>query len=157
MKKISLIFFLIFHLCVKAQDSTKATYVLLNDTIEGILDLGCRQIGAGYQMGASGNGRFDCSGLVNYVASKYGHKIPRSSSDIAKLGHYVEVDSLRPGDLIFFQGRYANSIGHVAIVSDIRGGNIYILHATTQRGVIEEILQKNEYFMKRWLFNKRLF
>jgi len=155
LKIISLAFFFSF---AKAQDTISINSTIINyDSLSMMLDYGCQQIGARYQIGAMGNDRFDCSGLVNYVASKYGYMLPRSSSDMSKIGVYVEADSLRTGDLIFFQGRNFGSVGHVAIVSDVRNGEIYILHATTQRGVIEEVLQKNKYFMSRWLFNKRVF
>lgn len=158
MKLYVIIFFLVLSFNLRAQEEYTIKSINIEyDSISMMLDYGCQQIGAGYQVGAMGRDKFDCSGLVNYVANKYGHRLPRSSYDMSKIGQYVEADSLRPGDLIFFQGRNYGSVGHVAIVSDIRNGNIFILHATTQRGVIEEILQKNQYFMSRWLFNKRVF
>ena len=143
------LFLIVFK--AEAQDST---IILSYNSNDSLVDLTCQKVGIAYKYGASGNDFFDCSGLVNYHFNKRG--FPRSSREIAKLGDYVEADSLQIGDLIFFQGRNAKEIGHVAIVSQISGNDIYIIHATTQKGVIEEVLQKNDYFMKRWVFNKRI-
>jgi cell wall-associated NlpC family hydrolase len=158
MKHLIVIPFFFFAVNSFAQlDSTTTQTQIYQDSLDFLVNYGCQYIGAGYKYGGSGLDKFDCSGLVSYIAAKKGHKIPRSSSEIAKHGEYIEADSLRPGDLIFFQGRTSNSIGHVAIVTEVRNGDIYILHATTHQGVIEEVLQKNAYFMRRWVFNKRIF
>lgn len=151
MKHLLKICLILFAFKVGAQDTTFTVNQTFRDSL---LNITCQNIGSGYQYGASGMQYFDCSGLVNFHFNKKG--FPRSSREIAKLGEYVEADSLQIGDLIFFQGRSAKEIGHVAIVSHISGSDIYILHATTQKGVIEEILQHNEYFMKRWVLNKRI-
>ena len=121
---------------------------------DSLVNRTCKNLGASYKYGASGMNSFDCSGLVNFHFNK--KNFPRSSKEIAKLGAYVEADSLQVGDLIFFLGSNLKDIGHVAIVSHISDKDIFILHATTKRGVIEEILQHNSYFMKRWVFNKRI-
>jgi cell wall-associated NlpC family hydrolase len=151
MKQFIKICLILFALKAAAQDSN----VTLNYSFEdSLINLTCKNLGKGYQYGASGKDFFDCSGLVHLHFNKKG--FPRSSREIAKLGEYVEADSLQIGDLIFFQGRNPKEIGHVAIVSHVSGKDIYILHATTSKGVVEEVLQKNDYFMKRWVFNKRI-
>jgi gamma-D-glutamyl-L-lysine dipeptidyl-peptidase len=158
MKKLLVLFAALNFLILHAQDdSAKYQVQIYQDSLDFLVNYGCRYIGAGYQYGGGGVERFDCSGLVSFLAAKYGFKLPRSSGEIAKYGQHVEADSLRPGDLVFFKGRNTNSVGHVAIVTEVRNGNIYILHSTTHQGVIEEVLQKNDYFMRRWLFNKRIF
>lgn len=151
MKYLLKICLILFALKVGAQDTTFTVNQTFSDSL---LNITCQNIGSGYQYGASGLQYFDCSGLVNFHFNKKG--FPRSSKEIAKLGAYVEADSLQVGDLIFFLGSNLKDIGHVAIVSHISDKDIFILHATTKRGVIEEVLQHNSYFMKRWVFNKRI-
>lgn len=114
--------------------------------------------GVPYKIGGMSQQGMDCSGLICKSFGALNLKLPHSSGELSKLGTYIEADSLQVGDLLFFKGRSinTNSVGHVAMVSKISDGLIYIIHATNSRGVIEEILQKNTYFMDRWLFNKRI-
>lgn len=182
MKPIFTIIILFFILGTKAQDSTTtlvhtsivsqdSIYILDGDTIlvkengsSVTLPGPANQVvlkakeffGVPYRYGGTSHNGMDCSGLVSTSYEKIGIILPRTSYAIAQEGEYVEADSLQTGDLIFFKGRSSSSIGHVAIVSKIVEGAIFIVHATTSRGVIEEKLENNSYFMKRWLYNKRI-
>jgi NlpC/P60 family len=53
---------------------------------------------------------FDCSGLVRYVFAHFGLELPHSSYADFDLGASVDRGSLRPGDLVFFDG-----VGHVGL------------------------------------------
>lgn len=45
----------------------------------------------------------DCSGFIRYVFKKsLGINLPRTASEMAKVGKRVSIDELEPGDLIFF-------------------------------------------------------
>lgn len=123
---------------------------------DSIVDKALEYNGVRYAYGGMGRNGMDCSGLICLAFKNVNIEVPHGSSSLAQMGESIEADNLAKGDLIFFQGRSSNSIGHVAIVSKIVDGLIYIVHATSSRGVMEEILQYNDYFMKRWLFNKRL-
>ncbi|MFT4968382.1 MAG: cell wall-associated NlpC family hydrolase [Chitinophagales bacterium] len=145
-------------------DSTLAIdsiIVLDEDTVyigkfDSVINMALQFEGVNYRYGGMSENGVDCSGLVCIA---YGHiNIPlaHSSSIMATMGMEVEADDLQIGDLIFFKGRTNNTVSHVAIVSKIVDGFIHIVHSTTSSGVIEEILQNNSYFMKRWLFNRRI-
>ena len=112
--------------------------------------------GVRYAYGGMDHNGMDCSGLVCTAFERVNHRLPHSSKQLAKMGVEVEADYLEKGDLIFFSGRTNKSISHVAIVSKIEDGLIHIVHATSSRGVMEEVLQNNSYFMQRWLFNRRI-
>lgn len=163
MKHFLTYFFILFFYFASAQDSL---YIIPRDTqivnttntskIDQIINTALGYKGVRYSMGGMSYNGMDCSGLVCTAFKNANISLPHSSGSIASLGKYVEADYLQKGDLIFFQGRTSSSVGHVAIVSKIVDGLIYIVHSTTSRGVIEEILQNNAYFMNRWLFNKRI-
>ena len=71
------------------------------------------QLGKGYQWGAAGPEKFDCSGLVCHVYGSLGVPMPRVSRDQAKSGDEVSRSRLQPGDLVFFatDGKGINHVG----------------------------------------------
>jgi hypothetical protein len=81
--------------------------------------------------GASPTRGFDCSGFVQYVFSRHGIDLPRTSRQIAELGDPVSIDrgELREGDLVFFAGN-GTRIDHVAIYL----GDDRIIHSTASGG-----------------------
>jgi len=101
--------------------------------------LACR--GMRYRGGGTGNGGFDCSGLVKYVYAKHGIKLPHSSRAMFSCGRPVPKSELRPGDLLFFS--YSRrGISHVGIYV----GNGRFVHASTYgRGVREDVLDQPGY------------
>ena len=68
---------------------------------------------------------FDCSGLVRFVYSHFGLRLPHSSYADYSLGMSVSRASLIPGDLVFFDG-----VGHVGMY--VGGGRfIHAPHSGT--------------------------
>jgi NlpC/P60 family len=75
--------------------------------------------GVPYVFGGESPAGFDCSGLVQYAASRVGVNVPRTSeAQWAALPH-VDSSNVQPGDLVFFQGapEEAGPPGHVGIVN----------------------------------------
>jgi cell wall-associated NlpC family hydrolase len=70
--------------------------------------------------GSSPRSGFDCSGFVRYVYAHFGVSLAHSSYAQFGLGRRVGRASLRPGDLVFFDG-----LGHVGIYV----GNGRFIHA----------------------------
>jgi cell wall-associated NlpC family hydrolase len=60
------------------------------------------QIGKPYRWGATGPATFDCSGLTRFAYAHAGLTLPRTSRQQWSAGRHVQVDGLRPGDLVFF-------------------------------------------------------
>jgi len=78
-------------------------------------------IGTRYVYGGSTpRSGFDCSGFVRFVYAHFGLSLPHSSYAQFNLGHRVTRRSLRPGDLVFFNG-----LGHVGMYV----GNGRFIHA----------------------------
>ncbi|MFD9463025.1 NlpC/P60 family protein [Streptomyces sp. NPDC060027] len=60
------------------------------------------QIGKPYEWGAEGPKTFDCSGLTSQAWASAGHPIPRTSQEQWKQLKHVDVEDMRPGDLIIY-------------------------------------------------------
>jgi cell wall-associated NlpC family hydrolase len=70
-----------------------------------------RKLGSPYEWGASGPGRFDCSGLTMWSWGKAGVSLPHSSRAQYAGGRKVSRGDLQPGDLVYF----GSPIHHVGI------------------------------------------
>lgn len=85
-----------------------------------------RLLGIPYRWGGdSPQTGFDCSGLVRFVYAHFGLALPHSSYADYDLGIRVARQSLRPGDLVFFDG-----VGHVGMYVG-RGRFIHAPHTGT--------------------------
>lgn len=69
----------------------------------------------------------DCSGFTMSVYAHFGYGLPHSSGSQSGCGYAVSLDSLQPGDLLFYTNDGGLGIGHVALY--IGGGQI--VHAST--------------------------
>lgn len=63
-----------------------------------------QQMGVPYVFGGSSPRGFDCSGLVYYIYGQLGVSVPRTAE--IQFSHLpkVALESLQPGDLVFFNG-----------------------------------------------------
>lgn len=100
-----------------------------------------------------GNDRFgvDCSGFTRLVMKENGYGIPRTSREQAAIGSEVAKDSLRLGDLLFFDTKGAGAVTHVGLYL---GGNI-IVHASSSKGVTI-VLFSDKYLQSRYLYARRV-
>jgi cell wall-associated NlpC family hydrolase len=75
------------------------------------------QVGKPYRWGATGPASFDCSGLARFAYAGAGLVLPRTSREQWSAGQHVEVDELRPGDLVFWAHDPADpaTIHHVGL------------------------------------------
>ncbi len=69
----------------------------------------------------------DCSGFVMSVYARFGYSLPRVAASQAGSGTKVSLDSVQPGDLIFYGG--GSGINHVAMYV----GNGTVVHASNER------------------------
>jgi len=68
------------------------------------------QIGDLYVFGAAGMKYWDCSGLTMRAYAAAGVSLPHSAAAQARMGKYVPLNALKPGDLVFF-GRPISHVG----------------------------------------------
>ncbi len=103
-----------------------------------------------YQFGANELYRMDCSAFVQRVFEVNGIKLPRSTSEQAHAGVQVELEDIKPGDLLFFT-TYRPGPSHVGIYI----GNGKFVHASERTGITISRIDE-PYWRKRFLFARRV-
>jgi cell wall-associated NlpC family hydrolase len=109
----------------------KAALEAMNPTSQerALVEWGLQYLGCPYRSGAAGPSAFDCSGFTSFVYKSLGYSIPRTavSQYQAKTREILNVNELRPGDLIFFQDPAVspNIVTHVGMYI----GNGLFIHA----------------------------
>jgi cell wall-associated NlpC family hydrolase len=107
--------------------------------------------GVPYRNGGTTPAGFDCSGLVQYVLSRYGRDLPRQTRDQFTAGVRVSRDQVRAGDLVFFS-TVAPGASHVGIALDEEE----FVHAPSSRGVVRVERLATEYWRKRFVGARRI-
>ncbi len=124
-----------------------------------IIEFSKKYLGSPYRRGSKGPSSFDCSGFTHYVYSHFGYQLGASCRDQILEGEKIDMTDLKPGDLIFFKGRNSKSTytGHVGIVvSNEPEGNIEFIHASSNRGIKIEELEKSDYYKRRYITGLRI-
>lgn len=89
----------------------------------------------------------DCSGFVQSVYKNFGISIPRDSrSQCAGAGYQVSLDSLQPGDLVFYTNN-SGTVNHVAMY--IGGGQIVHASDPSTGIMISNMRYRSPYMAKR--------
>lgn len=125
---------------------------------DSVVNYGMMFLNTPYRYGSNGVSSFDCSGYTSFVFRNFGYQLPRSSRDMAAKLPTIKTNELKPGDLVFFEGRRRNGVvGHVGIVVDAReNGEFNFIHASVNNGVI--ITNSNEpYYKSRFVKAGRVF
>ncbi len=124
---------------------------------DSLLDYADNYLGTRYRSGGKTPKGFDCSGFVYYVFGKFGYKTSPSSSAVRTIGKEVDKEDARPGDIIYFTGRNSRSKrpGHVGIITEIKDGTIYFIHASVNLGISYSTNQ-TPYYKKRFMGIRRV-
>ncbi|MFD7967975.1 C40 family peptidase [Streptomyces clavifer] len=93
------------------------------------------QIGDAYVSGGTGPNSWDCSGLVQAAFRTVGVDLPRVSQSQSTFGTQVSLDSLQPGDILYWGG--AGSAYHVGIYV---GGGQFVGAQNSSTGVVQKSL-----------------
>lgn len=102
--------------------------------------------GTPYRYGGVDRKGIDCSAFVQRTFSeKFNIRLPRSTSDQAKIGEKVAKSDLRTGDLLFFKIGGTGTGLHVGIYDK----DDYFIHASTSQGVTRSSLS-NSYWKSRY-------
>lgn len=105
------------------------------------------RIGSAYKFASTGPERFDCSGLVTYSLDKLSIGLQGSSASMSKIAKGIELKDAEAGDLVFFKDK--GKIFHVSIVSRVKGNQIWVVHSTSSKGVVEEELMQSAYWKNK--------
>jgi cell wall-associated NlpC family hydrolase len=109
-----------------------------------------KYLGVPYVYGGRSPKGFDCSGLVWYVYSQNGLKLPDSSWKQVKVGRKVEKSNLAPGDLVFFQSR--GKIDHVGIYV----GRGRMIHAPGRGRRVRMVSLGEKYYQSHYVTARRI-
>ncbi len=118
-----------------------------SELAENIIDYAMKFEGVRYKYGGTDKKGMDCSGLVTSAFSTEGISLPRSSSDIALSGDWIDLKEVQKGDLLFFatSGKSRN-VNHVALVTHVNDGQVQFIHSTTSAGVIVSSLAERYWY-----------
>lgn len=139
--------------------SAKSAGHEFEDLVAEMTDFAASFLGTRYRLGASGPGRFDCSGFTSYVFKKFGFAINRDSRSQFTQGEKVAEGDLRPGDLMFFSSRSSGKgrVGHVGMVVDVYpDGSCKFIHASTKQGVVYQNFPDGAYYSRHYIGAKRI-
>lgn len=163
MKIQKLLLIISFAFLITSCGSKKASYAhsskrnSSSHKIEAIVKNAESYLGTRYRTGGTTKKGMDCSGLVYTAFTNNGVSLYRRSYDMSKQGKPIKTKDVKKGDLLFFKtSKSGKSINHVGLVTKIKQGNVYFIHSTTSRGVIESSLATN-YWAKSYKFAKRIF
>ena len=107
--------------------------------------------GISYLEGGNSPAGFDCSGFTRYVFAQHGIPLPRRSEQQYRIERPVEVNELRPGDLVFFT-TVAPGASHVGLVVDAGA----FVHAPGERGAVRVEQLSGRYWVRRHLGARRV-
>ena len=152
MQKFLLLFFLVFLSACQSPRPPRAehqSYTDMDDLTEYALSLK----GTPYKYGgASPESGFDCSGFVGHVfKQKMGKSLPRSSSDISRVGVSLKPGALRPGDLVFYN-TLNKAYSHVGIYL----GDEQFIHSPSSGKTVSIVDMNEDYWRKRYNGARRI-
>ena len=140
MTLISVVFFMSLSSQVKGQNKKK------RKNISTVITKAQSYKGTPYKYGGTNTKGIDCSALIQNSFSYAGYKIPRTSKEQSKYGKKVGWGGVRPGDLVFFKfKKKGEKWFHSGLVVRREGDNIYFVHASSSRGVVESNLNADYY------------
>jgi cell wall-associated NlpC family hydrolase len=102
---------------------------LVSGSADGVVAAAMTQLGVPYAWGGTTPGvGFDCSGLVQWAYAQIGVSLPRTTGQQVSVGVAVNLEDVRPGDLVFSRSVRRGGVvvdrGHVAIYAG--GGQVVV-------------------------------
>ena len=116
-----------------------------------VLQTALEFLGIPYRNGGSDPSGFDCSGFVQYVFARHGTPLPREVRTQYQHGQTIDLDDVKPGDLVFFE-TVSRGASHVGIAL----GNGRFVHAPSSRGVVRVEPYTASYWARRFVGARRV-
>ncbi len=127
--------------------------------IDSIIEYAKTFVGTKYRYGGITPAGFDCSGFMFHIHRHFNLPLPRIPAHTCVMGTVInDIDSLQPGDLVYFRGRNANDnrIGHVGMVIEKIPGSFIFIHSASHAGLVIENFKEHSYYVNKYLFANRL-
>ena len=107
--------------------------------------------GTPYRNGGSDPSGFDCSGFTQWVFAQHGVAIPREVHEQVRVGKKIDLEDVKPGDLVFFH-TVSRGASHVGIfVADDQ-----FVHAPSSKGVVRVESINSTYWSPRFVEGRRV-
>jgi cell wall-associated NlpC family hydrolase len=129
------------------KEATKVSKKERNKKIDMAIKTAYSFKGTPYRIGGMDRKGMDCSGLVKVSFQSAGINLPRTTTELCEIGNCINQKHIEKGDLLFFatNKKKSSQINHVAIVSRVGDDEIYFIHASLQKGVMENKLSEKYY------------
>ena len=98
-----------------------------------VVTLAKQYLGVPYRYGGSTPAGFDCSGYMLFLFHQFGKELPRTADQQATVGCKVDIDNLRPGNIVFFATTDEPTISHTGLYI---GDHMFIHASSTAKKVI---------------------
>ena len=119
---------------------------------EKVADFGRTFVGSKYKYaGRNPQTGFDCSGFTSFVLKNFGVDVLPSSKLQTTAGHYIPIEWVLPGDLLFF-GESWHNISHVALVVKHDSEGVICVHSTSSQGVKIDNVTQSSYWRPLFQF-----
>ena len=119
--------------------------------VKDLLNFAFQFKGVPYRYGQASPRGFDCSGFTSYVFKRFGFSLDRTSGGQVNDGRRIARNELKPGDLVFFNGRARGKrVGHVGIVTEVNQDHFKFIHASCHRGITESNSTET-YYQSRYV------
>ena len=121
--------------------------------VKDLLNFAFQFKGVPYRYGQASPRGFDCSGFTSYVFKRFGFSLDRTSRGQVNDGRSIARHELKPGDLVFFNGRARGGkrVGHVGIVTEVHNDNNFkFIHASCHKGITESNSTET-YYQSRYV------
>jgi cell wall-associated NlpC family hydrolase len=117
-----------------------------------VVEVALEAVGTPYRWGGAGASGFDCSGLIRFAYGEFGIELPRISRDQINVGASVEVDveSLRPGDVLGFSAEVGGAVTHVGLYI----GDGEFIHSSTSGVRISNL--REPYWQRHFIAASRM-
>ncbi len=135
--------------------NTESDNFSVDAVTDSLLCIAQRLEGTPYRYGGKNENGFDCSGYTRYLYQQVGINLNASAATQYTQGTAIHADSLRQGDLLFFQ-HADGRIFHVGLYLGKQDEQAHFIHASSSRGVVVDALG-HSYFRKRWAGTRRIF
>ena len=134
-------------------DNTRAFFERYTNAAQDVILEGLKLVGVRYRMGGNSiEAGLDCSSFVQMVFKEsIGTYLPRTAREQSQIGEKIDLDELKPGDLVFFN-TMRRAFSHVGIYL----GDNHFLHAPRAGAEVRVESMKNSYWMSRFNGARRI-
>jgi cell wall-associated NlpC family hydrolase len=103
--------------------------------------------GVKYKYGGTSKKGMDCSGLIQTSYKSENILLPRTTTDLAKTGDWIDLKEVKKGDLLFFATKKNNrKINHIGLVTKVVNDDVEFIHASTSKGVMTSRLKERYWY-----------